>query len=156
MENKDILINSINVIKRAEFAVLTTLNARRQPDTCAMMNLRNTRQYPALVAFFEDDSPATFLTTNTSSAKIRHIQNNPTASIYYFVPDTIEGVTLIGALRPVSDKAVLNGLWQEDWAAAYPGGRDGGDYSILQFIPETLKFYDGNFGKHALRFARNG
>jgi len=63
----------LEVIESASIVYLSTMDAEGFPSTRAMLNLRNKEQFPHLMAMYEkEENPLTvYLTTNTSSAKIK-------------------------------------------------------------------------------------
>jgi general stress protein 26 len=81
--------------------------------------------------------------TNTHSDKIAQIRNSKTANIYAY-DNTFSGLLLIGDIQEILDADTTNALWDDSWKMYYPEGRDGGDFSVLEFIPKQFKFYNGN------------
>jgi general stress protein 26 len=47
-------------------------------------------------------------------------------------------------MQEVADTDTLCALWDDSWKKYYPEGRDGGDFSVLEFMPKQFKSYNGN------------
>jgi general stress protein 26 len=106
-----------------------------------MLNLKNPKEYPGLVAIHEaEENPlAVFLTTNTSSHKFAEIRQNGKACLYYCEPDKFHGILLQGSVEIITDNALRQQAWQKGWEMYYPAGDS--DYTLLRFIPTNLKTY---------------
>jgi len=131
----------LEMMKRSSFVYLTTIDSKGFPVTRAMLNLRNEMQYPHLLALYsEEKNPLTvYLTTNTSSEKIKEIAGNGKACLYFCEAESFHGITLQGIVEHVTDKEFRKKVWQEGWEMYYPKGDE--DYSVLRFIPNKLKTY---------------
>ena len=90
-------------------------------------------------AFFRehDEDLLVYLATNTSSRKVRQMQQNPAVAVYYCDPGTFRGVQLSGAVEMVSDSALKRRLWQDGWETYFPTGVDDPDYTVLRLRPES-------------------
>ncbi len=139
---------SIEVIEKAEAAILTTIDFDGYPSTRAMLNLHNPSLFPGLVKFFEgiNDELTVFFTTNTSSHKISHIRRNQKTSVYYCLPKEWRGLMLAGNIETVDDREIKKALWIDGWEKYYPTGVNDPDYTILRFVPDFVKGY------HSLTF----
>ena len=131
----------LEIMEKSYFVELTTINSKGFPSTRAMLNLRNKNLYPNLLSMYEEEeNPLTvYLTTNTDSEKIKEIEGNGRACLYYCEPGSFLGITLQGLVEHVTDKEFKRRVWQEEWEKYYPKGDD--DYSVLLFIPFKLKMY---------------
>ena len=126
---------------------LTTMNGS-QPETRALINIRNTNIAPHLTPYFKKHDRI-LLITNTHTDKLKQIRANPTAALYAY-DDKWSGMLLTGRAVEITDSETKNALWDDSWKMYYPDGRDGGDFSIIEFIPENFKSYSGeNFGKQS-------
>ena len=76
--DKEFIKQGLELIKKADAAYLTTIDKNGFPSTRAMLNLKNSKQFPKLVDFMSqfDNDLTLFFTTNTSSTKVSHIINN--------------------------------------------------------------------------------
>jgi general stress protein 26 len=140
--NTEFIKQGIGLIRKAAVAYLTTIDSRGFPSTRALFNLKNSRQFPKLVDFMARyDDLTLFFTTNTSSAKIKHILNNPKVAVYYCDTDAFHGFMCQGEIEIVNDKAIKHAIWHDEWKLYYPDGRDSEDYSILKLEPVYIKRY---------------
>ncbi|HEY9247404.1 MAG TPA: pyridoxamine 5'-phosphate oxidase family protein [Candidatus Methanoperedens sp.] len=134
---------SLELMEKAEAAILTTIDAEGFPHTRAMFNLRKKEQFPGLLGLFQKHSRdfLVYFTTNTSSSKITQIRNNPKASVYYCKPDEWRGLMLSGEAKIITDKKVKEDLWQDGWRMYYQGGVHDPDHTILCLRPIYAKYY---------------
>ncbi|MCX6272956.1 MAG: pyridoxamine 5'-phosphate oxidase family protein [Bacteroidetes bacterium] len=141
--DKAFIKKGLELIKRADAAYLTTIDSNGFPSTRAMLNLKNSVQYPKLVDFMSqyDNDLTLFFTTNTSSAKIKQIVNNPNVSVYYCDSKSWHGFMCQGEIEIVKDKAVKHAIWLDEWKMYYPDGKDSDDYAILKLKPNYVKSY---------------
>ena len=121
------------------FMLATNGQGGAAPQMRAVINIRHPEIAPHLVEFFEKDNRIMII-TNTSSDKIGQIRANNAASLYAY-DAAYNGLLLIGKVAEVTDSATRDALWDDSWKMYYPDGKDGGDFSVLQFTPESYKFY---------------
>ncbi len=132
--------------RRARFVYVTTNGPDGYPNTRMMFNLlrfraRPVAKGPARIA----GGFATWLGTNTSSRKVAEARRDARVCLYYSDTRTFEGLTLTGRVEEVHDRPVRHALWTKNWDIYYKGGVEGGDFTVLRFIPERGRYY------HALR-----
>ncbi|HMK45488.1 MAG TPA: pyridoxamine 5'-phosphate oxidase family protein [Methanocella sp.] len=134
---------AFDLMKTAKAAYLTTIDENDYPETRAMLNLRNSDKYPKLSGIFNRNKTdfSTYFTTNTSSPKMRRIEANSKACVYYSKPDEWRGLMMAGDLEPVEDAEVKSSLWQSSWTMYYPAGPTDPDYAILRLRPSFLQGY---------------
>ena len=121
--------------------IFGTIDLDGTPVTRALMNIRNPHIAPHLAKYFKKEDRLLFI-TNTGSEKISEIRTNPVTSLYCY-DDEFNGLLLTGKTSEVTDEATKNALWDDSWKMYYPDGRDGGDFSVLEFIPKNYKYYSG-------------
>jgi len=131
----------LEMMERCSFVYLATIDYKGFPSTRAMLNLKNKEQYPHLLEMYnEEENPLTvYMTTNTSSEKIKEIAENGKACLYFCEAGTFHGIMLQGTIEHVTDKEFRKKVWQKGWEMYYPKGDE--DYSVLRFIPHKLKTY---------------
>jgi general stress protein 26 len=112
------------------------------PETRAMINIRNPEIAPHLAEYFRT-SGRIFFITNTGSDKIAQIRENPDAAVYGY-DDKYSGLLLKGKIAEITDSSVIDALWDDSWKIYYPDGKNGGDFSLLEFLPESFKSYNGD------------
>ena len=96
----------LEMMESSPIVYLTTIDSKGFPSTRAMLNLRNKAQYPHLLALYEEEkNPLTvYMTTNTSSEKIKEIAETRKACLYFCEPGSFHGITLQGTVEHVTDK----------------------------------------------------
>ncbi|MCL1785741.1 MAG: pyridoxamine 5'-phosphate oxidase family protein [Alphaproteobacteria bacterium] len=130
--------DAIKFMDGRHVVMLATLNDGA-PDMRALINIRNGAIAPHLSDYFKGDDRLLFI-TNTSSNKIGQIRANSRAAVYGY-DDAFNGLTLSGTVHEITDSETKDALWDDSWKMYYPDGKDGGDFSVLEFIPENYKFY---------------
>jgi len=140
----EIRAEALGLSMKERFVYVTTLDETGFPETRVMFNLLKTRgkalsSGPAKVP----SEFASYLGTNTSSRKISHIRKDNRVCLYYSDNKGFYGCMVRGRVNEVSDPAVRKAIWAQSWSIYYPGGIDGGDFSLLQFKPEHIRFYHG-------------
>ena len=123
--------------------MLTTMNGN-QPETRALINIRNANIAPHLADYFAR-SDRMFFITNTHTDKIKQIRANNIANVYAF-SNEFSGLLLTGNIKEITERSVIDALWDDSWRMYYPDGKDGGDFSLLEFTPQNFKLYDGKNG----------
>jgi Pyridoxamine 5'-phosphate oxidase like len=138
------LTQALDLARRTGFVFVSTLQEDGAPDTRVMFNLLKLRpdllgSGPAALG-----SPfATWLATNTSSHKVRHLRRDPRICLYHADTDTFEGLSLHGTVEDVTDRDIKAAIWMDGWDMYYPGGLDGGDFTVLRFKPGRGRYYHG-------------
>ena len=129
----------------ADRAYLTTIAADGFPHTRAILNLRNPSLYPSAAAVFAPhrEDFLIYVTTNTSSLKVRQVIENPRGSVYYCHPTRYRGVLMVGRLRVVDDATLRRNLWVDGWEMYYPQGPNDPDHTILALEPHIVMGWDG-------------
>ena len=141
--DKEFVKKGLELIKKADAAYLTTIDNNGFPSTRAMLNLKNSKQFPKLVDFMSqfDNDLTLFFTTNTSSAKVSQIINNAKVSVYYCDSKAWHGFMCQGEIEIVKDKSIKHSIWLDEWKMYYPDGKDSEDYAILKLKPSYIKSY---------------
>jgi general stress protein 26 len=145
-EDKATAIRSaLELTRRVRFVNLATLDEDGFPETRTLFNLRKTRAkaLSAGPAALPEASFGAYLGTNASSRKNAQIRKDPRVCLYYSDNASFQGLSLRGRLEEVSDPAVRKSIYTASWDMYYPGGRDGGDFCLLRFVPERGRYYHG-------------
>lgn len=128
MDAKQIKEAAIEIISKAEFAVLSSIDDNGYPVSRAMLNLKE----GGINALFS---------TNTSSKKVNQIQKNKKGSVFFTANQEWKGLTIIGDLEIISDKNVKKDLWKSDWTMYYPGGLEDPDYTVIKINAKKISLY---------------
>jgi general stress protein 26 len=139
----DFVKKGLELINKADAAYLTTIDSNGFPSTRAMLNLKNSRQFPSLADFMtkHDNNLTIFFTTNASSIKISQIINNAKVSVYYCDTKSWHGFMCQGIIEIVNDKTIKDAIWLDEWKMYYPDGKDSEDYAILRLKTSYVKSY---------------
>ncbi len=143
MDINQVKKESLKLMEESKAAYLTTIDSNGAPITRAMLNLRNKEQFPEFSSFFnkQENKFLIYISTNTSSSKVTHIEQNPTINVYFCDPDDFKGVMLGGKAEVVADKKLKHDIWLDWWTRYYPDGVDDPDYTLLRLNPTNLRYY---------------
>jgi general stress protein 26 len=122
---------SLELVNRSTIAYLSTIDSFGFPFTKAMLNLYHLNL--EMICF----------STNTSSKRVKQINENSKASVYYCDEKKYVGLLLIGTIKVDRDICMRKSLWFEGSELFYPLGIDDPDYSVLQFKTEKCDLYNG-------------
>lgn len=121
---------------------VTTLDASGFPETRVMFNLLKSRAKALSSGPAAVPVPfANYLGTNTSSRKVSQMRNDGRVCLYYSDNRGYYGCMVRGRVSEVTDAAVRKSIWTPAWNMYYQGGLDGGDFSLLLFTPEHVRYY---------------
>lgn len=145
MDTLTIVRTALDIMAAADHVILTNIAVDGYPASRAMLNLRNEERFPGLRHFFDaiEGAPPVYFSTGASSAKVAQIEANHRASACFVVPDELRGVTLAGDISPVTDSAVKNTLWQDEWTTYYPRGAADPEYAVLRLEPVSIRGWTG-------------
>ena len=144
MDDRRSIQAAFSLCRRAKFVYVTTNGEDGYPDTRVMFNLLKVRA--EAIATGPACLPrgfATWVGTNTSSRKVAQVRRDSRACLYFSDNAKFEGFTLNGRLVEVLDRPIKSALWMKSWEMYYPGGLDGGDFTVLGFTPERGRYYHG-------------
>lgn len=144
MDKRAAVAAAFTLARRTKFVYVSTNGEGGYPSMRVMYNLLKVRARPitrgpaALGRTF-----SSWLGTNTSSVKVREAGRDPRVCLYYSDNKTFEGLSVTGKLEEVKDDAIRRAIYVKAWDVYYPGGMDGGDFTLFRFRPETGKYYHG-------------
>lgn len=141
------------LIVRPHSAFLATIDENNNPSIRAIFNLRCKERFshPAKIIEEYDDNPYTvYISTNTSSIKMKHIIENNNVAIYFSLPDESKGMMLQGKAEILDDIEFKKKIWEESWTMYYPEGYTDPDFTILKFMPIVMRGWYR--GQHAYNF----
>lgn len=82
-----------------------------------------------------------YLTTNTSSMRVKQFQQNNHACIYFCDSRFFRGVMLRGTMEVLTDNASKEMIWREGDTMYYPEGVTDPDYCVLKFTAISGRYY---------------
>ena len=142
--DKEIRDEALGLTLREKFVYVTTLDETGFPETRVMFNLLKTRGKALSAGFAKVPTEfSSYLGTNTGSRKIAQIRKDNRVCLYYSNNKGFYGCMVRGKVSEVSDLAVRKAIWVPAWNMYYAGGLDGGDFSVLLFTPEHIRYYHG-------------
>jgi general stress protein 26 len=141
MPPAELLQFCVRLMQTADMAFLTTLGDDGYPHTRAMFNLRNPSWFPNQEAVFapHDRDLMLVLTTNASSAKVRHLRRDPRMAVYFCHPTRYEGLLLTGDGELCDSPEVRRAIWNEGWERYYPGGAEDPDHMAIRLFPRRAE-----------------
>ncbi len=141
MNESEIKQLNSELMQNTEVVYLATVDGDGFPQVRAMVNLRNTSLNPSTAKVFEShlDDFLMYFTTHKSSDKIKHIQMNPNASVYFCDSKQRCSLLLAGKIEIVSDAKLKKDLWQQRWIKHFPTGAEDPEYIVLRFVPSFAK-----------------
>lgn len=138
----DGIASARSLVRRSDVVFVSTLDGH--PDTRVLFNLSKLRSEALVAGAAALDAPfACWLGTNTSSRKVEQVRKDPRVCLYYADTTTFEGLGLQGRVVEVFDPSIRAAIWMDAWDVYYPGGREGGDFTLLRFTPERGHYYHG-------------
>lgn len=81
------------------------------------------------------------ISTNTSSAHVRRLLENPAACLYFSDDEAFEGLCLYGSAVVRFEREYRALLWHDGDEKYYPGGMDDEDYCVVEFVAESARYY---------------
>jgi len=85
-----------------------------------------------------------WLATGRSSAKARHVDNNPRVELFYQIGADMVHLTVTGKAKFVDDLAEKKRIWDGkvfdyDLAQFWPGGPESKDFGLMLITPERVE-----------------
>mgnify|MGYP000931455387 CR=1 FL=1 len=132
----------VDIIEKSDGAVFSTIGEKGFPESRALLNLANRKQYPKLVGkalAAEGNRITLYFTTNTSSRKVTQLRANPKTSLYFCIPGKFLGVGLSGVMTEITDKKIKDDFWLPGWLIYYHEGPSDPDYALIKFVSEDIR-----------------
>lgn len=146
MSSKSLAEVAEELMGRTLVFYMATVDEHGVPHVRAMENLRCSEKFPhpaKVIAENEADPLVSYISTNTSSVKIRQLKSNPSVALYYCVPEEYKGVMRQGKAEVLGDTEFKKKLWVEGWEKYYPQGYTDPDFTLLRLKPTCLKAWYG-------------
>ena len=119
-----------NMADKASTAFISYVDGEGFPESRAMLA---PREREGIRVFW--------LTTNTSSNKVKCYRQNPKASLYFVDRRFFRGVCLSGTVEVLTTPEAKQRIWREGDTMYYPGGVTDPDYCVLKFTAERGRYY---------------
>lgn len=140
VEYSDMKNITLDLLNNQPLVTLVTINLYGYPEARVMGNL-----YPQLIAkkALGANSLDTYFAGNIHTDKVKHIRNNPKASIYISDNATFKAVTLTGTLAIIENKRDKEAVWDDRFLGMYPDGPGDSNFCCFKFDARTLKIHRG-------------
>ena len=139
MNVSEIRRQCLEVMTTAPAVFITVIGEDGFPRTRAVLNLRNRTQYPNHAHLYaqHDEDFMVFISTNTASKKREEIEANPRIGLYYSLPESFLGLSLIGRAEVIEDLEIKRAVWVDGWEQYYSetGTPEDPDYTLLRILP---------------------
>ena len=122
-----------DMIDKASATIISSIDEDGFPNTKAMLPPRKRNGIREI-----------FLTTNTSSMRVKQYSENPKACIYFYDKRFFKGIMLKGNMEVLQDEISKEMIWKAGDEMYYPKGVTDPDYCVLKFSAFEGRFY-GNF-----------
>lgn len=119
-----------NMIDKQSVCFISSVDADGFPNTKAMLRPRK-----------RDGIREIYLSTNTSSLKVKSFKNNPKACLYFCDKRFYRGVMLKGYVEVLEDQASKDMIWQLGDRMYYAKGKTDPDYCVLKFTTISARYY---------------
>jgi len=129
MKPEDAFSMVLEMADTASTVLLGTVDSSSAPQIRAMLHMEH------------EGLHTIWMTTNTSSRKIRQLQSDNRACLYFYQPDRFLGLQLEGAVEILQDRASKERIWKPGFEMYYPQGVDDPDYSVLCFHSKSGILY---------------
>ncbi len=118
------------LIDKTQVTIISSVDEDGFPNTKAMLPPRKRNGIKEL-----------FLTTNTSSMRVKQYSSNPKACVYFYDSKAFKGVMMKGQMEVLQDAESKKMIWMEGDEMYYPGGVTDPDYCVLKFTADEGRFY---------------
>ncbi|SMC22155.1 General stress protein 26 [Clostridium acidisoli DSM 12555] len=119
-----------NLIDKSTLTFISYIDEEGYPITKAMLKPR------------EREGIKTFwLSTNTSSNKVKFFRDNPKASIYFVDKRFFRGVSLVGTIEVLETSEAKERIWREGDTMYYKEGVTDLDYCVMKFTVLRGRYY---------------
>ena len=81
------------------------------------------------------------ISTNTSSGHVAALRRDDRACLYFVDDATFEGICLTGHCVIHRERIFRELMWNEGDEKYYPKGIDDEDYTVLEFIADSARYY---------------
>ncbi len=119
-----------NIIDKSSITMISSIDKDGFPNTKAMLPPRKREGIKTI-----------YLTTNTSSMRVKQYRENNKASIYFFDKRFFRGVMLKGTMEVLEDPASKEMIWRDGDDMYYPLGVTDPDYCVLKFTAIDGRYY---------------
>lgn len=118
------------IIDKSAITLISSVDQEGFPNTKAMLPVR---KRVGIKVFY--------LTTNTSSMRVKQYIEKPESCIYFFDRRLFRGVMLRGYMEVLTDEQTKQDIWKDGDDMYYPQGVTDPDYCVLKFTARDGRYY---------------
>lgn len=119
-----------DIIDKATVTIISSIDDDGFPNTKAMLPPR-----------MRGGIKEIYLTTNTSSMRVKQYTENSKACVYFYDKRFFRGIMLKGKMEVLLDAKSKKMIWKEGDEMYYPKGVTDPDYCVLKFTACEGRFY---------------
>lgn len=119
-----------NMIDKQSICYISSVDEQGFPNTKAMLKPRKRKGIKEI-----------YLTTNTSSRKVKSFKKNEKACLYFCDTRFFRGIMLKGTVEILEDQKAKDMIWQEGDEMYYPEGKRDPDYCVIKFTSIAVRYY---------------
>ncbi|NLI93964.1 MAG: pyridoxamine 5'-phosphate oxidase family protein [Peptococcaceae bacterium] len=119
-----------NLIDNVSVSMISSVDHDGFPNTKAMLPPRKREGIKNI-----------YLTTNTSSMRVKQYVDNSKACVYFYDKRFFRGVMLKGTMEVLQDRASKEMIWRDGDELYYPKGVTDPDYCVLKFTAQSGRYY---------------
>ncbi|MDE6209561.1 MAG: pyridoxamine 5'-phosphate oxidase family protein [Lachnospiraceae bacterium] len=119
-----------NMIDKQNICYISSVDEDGFPNTKAMLKPRKRNGINEI-----------YLTTNTSSLKVKSFKNNSKACLYFCDRRFFRGIMLKGTVEILEDQESKDMIWQSGDEMYYPKGKTDPDYCVIKFTTISARYY---------------
>jgi general stress protein 26 len=119
-----------DLIDKANATIISSVDENGFPNTKAMLPPRKRNGIKNI-----------YLTTNTSSMRVKQYTDNPKACIYFYDKRYFKGIMLKGNMEILQDEESKKMIWKDGDEIYYPKGVSDPDYCVLRFTAFEGRYY---------------
>ena len=141
MKNIEKIIES--VIDKQSICYISSIDQNGFPNTKAMLKPRKRNGIKEI-----------YLSTNTSSLKVKNFKNNSKACLYFCDKKHYRGIMLKGTVEILEDQESKDMIWKIGDRIYYPKGKTDSDYCVIKFNSIKARYYS-NFKSVDIEIDKN-
>lgn len=120
-----------NLIDKQGICYISSIDDEGYPNTKAMLKPR-----------LREGIKNIYLTTNTSSQKVKSFRNNSKACLYFCDKRFFRGLMIKGTVEILEDKETKDKIWRIGDEMYYSKGKEDPDYCVIKFSSISARFYN--------------
>lgn len=119
-----------NIIDKQSVCYIASIDEDGFPNTKAMLKPRKRNGIKEI-----------YLSTNTSSLKVKSFKKNSKACLYFCDKRFYRGIMIKGTVEILQDQESKDMIWQMGDKMYYPKGKTDPDYCVIKFNSISARYY---------------